>query len=210
MNKVLKIALILTIVLLSSLSFTTVNAATNEDTIAYLSSFIVSGKDYSKTIEDYFRKHPLSEQDADKLIAKVEEAYNLLGSKTDLNKISESDKSKLSKIAKSISSLTGINFTVVDKEVIITSKSGDLTLEPIQLQGLTITRKSQTSPVPDDDTTQLEPSDNNQSSNTSVNYTNTDEKDTDNPKTGVVSSIPVVLTLITVATLGLALAIKKD
>ena len=114
MRKILKVTLVFVILLLCNISI--VNAATNQELISYVSkSFSIAGKSVSLSSEDkvkierYLNAHPVTAEQADKIIAKIDEAVTYLNTVgvSSFSKLSQSQKEKLLAIAKDAAAIAG-------------------------------------------------------------------------------------------------------
>lgn len=108
----------LLIVMLVGFLAGTVNAATESELLDYLSQeFTVGGETISISasdkvkIERYLNENEVTAEQADSIIAKVDEAIAVLeaAGETDLTKLSQEDKSKLVDIANSAASVLGLS-----------------------------------------------------------------------------------------------------
>ena len=110
----------LLIVMLVGLLAGTVNAATESELLDYLSQeFTVGGETISISesdkvkIERYLNENEVTAEQADSIIAKVDEAIAVLeaAGETDLTKLSQSDKDRLVSIANSAASVLGLSIS---------------------------------------------------------------------------------------------------
>ena len=110
----------LLIVMLVAFLAGTVNAATESELLEYLSKdFTVGGKTISISaadkvkIERYLNENEVTAEQADSIIAKVDEAVAVLekAGETDLTKLSQADKDKLVNIANSAASVLGLSIS---------------------------------------------------------------------------------------------------
>lgn len=118
MKKLLKISLIFAILLFCNVAVA--NAATNEELIAYATkNFDVNGTSVSLKaadkvkLERYLKQNPVSEAEADQIIAKIDEGVNLLRKEnvTDVSKLSYDKKEELLSIGQSAAKIAGADIT---------------------------------------------------------------------------------------------------
>lgn len=134
MKKFLRITFVLMAILLCTISV--VNAATKDELVAYLSkSFKVAGEEVKLSDSDilnvkkYLEQYPVSEGDADKIIAKVDEAVALVNKAgtTNLTKLSKAQKDELIKIAQEAASIAGATISYDNKDKVVTIyKNGEV------------------------------------------------------------------------------------
>lgn len=137
MNKILKITLtfVLIVALLCAVSSTF--AATTDELIAFASkTFTVAGKSMKlsdqnlKVVKDYLAKNTVSEADADKIIAKVNEGVALVNATgvKDVKDLSQAKKDELLKLAQEAATIAGaasFSYNKTDKQITITDKAGN-------------------------------------------------------------------------------------
>lgn len=118
MKKVLKIALVFAILLFCNVTVS--KAATNEELIAYASkNFDVNGSTVALKAADkvklqrYLEQNPVSSEDADKIIAKIDEGVALLRNAgvTDPTKLSSEKKQELLAIGQQAAKIAGAELT---------------------------------------------------------------------------------------------------
>lgn len=126
MKKVFKITLIVAILLICCA--TVAHAATNSDVVSYLKkSHTVAGKTVKLSdanalkVDKYFSTYPVSSENADKIIAKVDEGIALMNAAgvSDPNKLPKAQKDKLLSIAQEAAQLAGatLTFNSTDKTI---------------------------------------------------------------------------------------------
>ena len=117
MKKLLTIALLVVLVFAV---VTNVNAATKGELSAYLTkTHTVAGESVSISdadkvkIERYLSENEVTEEQADKVIAKVDEAIAVMNAagESDVTKLSKADKDKLVKIANEAASVLGLTIS---------------------------------------------------------------------------------------------------
>lgn len=127
MKKFLKITIVLMAILLCSVSM--VKAATTEELIAHISkTYTIAGEEYKASDLDiadakkYLEQYPVSEEDADKIIAKIDEAVALANEygEADLTKLSKSQKEELMNIAQEAASIAGATISYDNKDKVVT------------------------------------------------------------------------------------------
>ena len=126
----------LLIVMLVAFLAGTVNAATESELLDYLSKeFTIGGETISISasdkvkIERYLNENEVTAEQADSIIAKVDEAIAVLeaAGETDLTKLSQEDKSKLVDIANSAASVLGLSVSYdASSKTISVYKDGEL------------------------------------------------------------------------------------
>lgn len=118
MKKVLKIVLIFSILLLSLV--TVAKAATNEELIAYTKkSFDINGKTVELKAADkvkvqrYLEQYPVTEEQADQIIAKIDEGIAILraGGVTDPTKLSQAKKEEILALGQQAARIAGAELT---------------------------------------------------------------------------------------------------
>ncbi len=118
MSKILKITVILMMVLLCTLSV--VQAATTSELIASVSkTYKIAGKEVKLSESDlvkvkrYLTEYPVSAENADKIITKIDEAVDLMNKEGVSNpaKLSKAKKDELLKIAQEAATLAGATLT---------------------------------------------------------------------------------------------------
>lgn len=126
MKKFLRITLVLMAILLCTV--TVVNAATTDELVAYASkTFTVAGEEVKLSDADlvkvkrYLADYPVSEENADKIIAKVDEAVALMNKAgvSDPTKLSKAQKDELLKIAQEAASLAGATISYDNKDKVV-------------------------------------------------------------------------------------------
>ena len=128
MNKVLKITLILMAILLCTVS--TVKAATTNELIAKASeTYTIAGKEVKLSEADlvkvkrYFTEYPVSSENADKIISKIDEAVALMNKEgvSDPTKLSKAKKEELLNIASEAAKLAGasISYDATNKSIAV-------------------------------------------------------------------------------------------
>ncbi len=127
MKKVLKCALVLVILLLCSISVA--NAATTDELIAHISkTYKIAGEEVKisdtdlKKAKDYLAKYPVSEENANTIIEKIDKAVELMDEAGTANptKLSRKDKDDLLSIGQEIASAAGVTFTYDNTDKVIT------------------------------------------------------------------------------------------
>lgn len=117
MRKLLTIALLLVVVFALA---TNVNAATKSELSAYLTkTHTVAGEEVSLSesdkvkVERYLSENDVTEEQADKIIAKVDEAIAVMNEAgvSDITKLSKEDKEKLVNIANEAASVLGLTIS---------------------------------------------------------------------------------------------------
>lgn len=118
MKKILKVLLVFALILVC---YTTVaKAATTNDLIAYASkTFTIAGKQVKLSNADlvkvkrYISENPVSESDADKIIAKANQIISIMNSEgvSDPTKLSKAKKDEVLKIAQEAAAITGATLT---------------------------------------------------------------------------------------------------
>ena len=110
----------LLVVMLVGVLVGTVNAATESELLAYLSQeFTIRGETVSLSeadkvkIERYLNENEVTAEQADSVIAKVDEAIAVLEAtgETDLTRLSQEDKSRLVSIANDAASVLGLSLS---------------------------------------------------------------------------------------------------
>lgn len=118
MKKVLRIALIFAVLLFCNI--TVAKAATNEELIAYATkSFDVNGSSVSLKaadkvkLERYLKQYPVSESEADQIIAKINEGVALLreANVTDPTKLPKEKKQQLLSLGQQAAKIAGAELT---------------------------------------------------------------------------------------------------
>ena len=121
MKKSFKILSIFVISLVVFSIFSSVNAATNDELKAYASKkYTIAGQTVGlnsqdiKKVESYLNQYPVSETDADKIIAKIDEGVALLqeSGTIDVSKLSKATKEKLLGIAQDAAKIAGANLVL--------------------------------------------------------------------------------------------------
>lgn len=127
MKKFLKVTIVLMAILLCSVSI--VKAATTEELIEKISkTYTIAGEEYKASDLDiadakrYLEQYPVSEEDADKIIAKIDEAVALANEygEADLTKLSQAQKDKLMSLAQEAASIAGATISYDNKDKVIT------------------------------------------------------------------------------------------
>ena len=122
MKKIIKIALIF--VILVFCNFTVVKAATNEELINYATKdFTINGATVSLKAADkvkvrrYLEKYPVSESEADQIIAKIDEGIAILreAGETDPTKLSRAKKEELLALGQQAARIAGAELTYDEK-----------------------------------------------------------------------------------------------
>ena len=126
MRKSLITSLLIIVVLFFS-NFFIVDAATNEDLIAYSKKrFDINGKIVSLKVADkvkierYLTQNPVSEDQANKIISKIDEGISLLRKENvlDPTKLSKNKKEELLLIAQEAASVVGLKLTASKEGVL--------------------------------------------------------------------------------------------
>lgn len=132
MKKTLKIMIVAILLMVIA---TTVNAYTNDELIAYLtSSKTVAGETVTLTsdekgaIRSYLEENPLSDEDAAKVKAQAEEVIAIMDAAgtTDITELSDADKSKITSLVNSAADIAGVvvNVDAGKKTVSVETKAG--------------------------------------------------------------------------------------
>ena len=134
MNKILKITSIIIITLICL--GISVQATNNERLLEYVSKeFDISGEKIKVSesdlvkVERYLAQYPISEENEEKIIAKIDEAVKLMNGEnaTSLNKLSKAKKDELIEIAKEIAVLADATLTYdANNKLIAIYKNGKL------------------------------------------------------------------------------------
>lgn len=127
MKKFLKITIVFVILLFCAVSV--VNAATNDELVKYVSkNFNIAGKSVNigaenkRKVERYLNAHPVTNEQADQIIAKVDEAVKLMNDAGVSNpaKLNKDQKEKLVSIAKDAASIAGATISYDSKNETVT------------------------------------------------------------------------------------------
>lgn len=141
MKKLLVSIIILISILAASIAC--VKAESSDKLIDYASkTFTINGKEkklptqYLNSLKSYVKEYPVSDADADKIIAKSNEAIAVVNKEgvSDISKLSQAKKDEVKAIAEDIASIAGvtINYDYTDKTLSI-YKNGKMYCDPIYL-----------------------------------------------------------------------------
>lgn len=136
MNRILKITVTFVLIVAMLCAVSSVFAATTDELVAFASkTFTVAGKSVKlsdrnlKVVKDYLAKNSVSEENADKIIAKVNEGVALVNATgvKDVRDLSQAKKDELLKMAQEAATLAGaasFSYNKTDKQITITDKAG--------------------------------------------------------------------------------------
>lgn len=127
MKNFVRITFILIAILICSASM--VKAATTDELVAYMSkTFTIAGEEITASQSDiinakrYLQEYPVSSEDADKIMAKIDEAVKVLedAGTTDFSKLSKTQKDNLTSIAQEAASIAGATISYDSKNKVVT------------------------------------------------------------------------------------------
>jgi len=159
MNKLMKLISMLFIMLLIISMSISVKAYTNDDVINYIRrAHTVNGrtmqlnKNESAKLEAYLRQNPVTNEQADEIIAKLEEARAKLESTgvNEMSKVSDSVKSEVIDLIKSAANIAGLDIQVDTVNDIVTVKSlktGEVIISSVTYQRLFLNSDTNGKPV---------------------------------------------------------------
>lgn len=124
MKKVTKIALLFVVALVCLAAATTVNAATNDELVEYIGAKF-SNSSMVVPVQKYLQANPVSEPNANKIIANLTQIANLVGNQTNPANLSQSVKNQVISLAQASAQIAGGNLTIKNGVATLTGKNDE-------------------------------------------------------------------------------------
>jgi len=124
MKKLTKIALLFVVALVCLAAATTVNAATNDELVEYIGAKF-SNSAMVIPVQKHLQANPVSDQDADKIIANLTQIANLVGNQTNPANLSQSVKNQVISLAQASAKIAGGNLSIKNGVATLTGKNNE-------------------------------------------------------------------------------------